>query len=83
MYEETDRSNGPNNSMKQPWRSHPLGYQEEESRISESQEMKFYPFFDFHQLLLNAWIVYSGESHHIKTTKKSILHCMHAKVLLF
>jgi hypothetical protein len=36
-----NRSNGPNTSSKQPWRSHPRGFQEEESIRSKSQERQF------------------------------------------
>ena len=32
---------------------------------------------------LDAWIIDSGKPHHMAAKKKSILHWMHAKVLLF
>jgi hypothetical protein len=70
MYVETNRSNGPNTSKKQPWRSHPQGLQEEDSIRSKSQERKFYPCFDCHQILSQFWIVDSSASHHMEAIKE-------------
>jgi hypothetical protein len=41
MHEKENRYNVSNTSTKQPWRSYPLGCQEEEARRLESQERKF------------------------------------------
>jgi hypothetical protein len=70
MHEKINRFDVSNTSRKQPWRSHPRGYQEEEARRSEFQERQFSHALISINSSPDAWIVDSGASHHMAASKE-------------
>jgi hypothetical protein len=69
MYAKIDRYNGPNTSTKQPWRSHPRWCQEEARRSNLKKGNSSHALIPINSPP-NAWIVDSGASHHMETTKE-------------
>jgi hypothetical protein len=69
MHAKKNRSNSSNTLAKQPWRSHPQGCQGEEARRSEFQGNYSHAMNAINSSP-DAWIVYSGASHHMASSKE-------------